>query len=34
MKNFEFEMSIFFRKISHDFQKFFDKISNPLNKKT
>jgi len=29
MKNFGFQMSIFFRKIFHDFPKFFDKISNP-----
>jgi len=28
MKNFGFQMSIFFRKIFHDFSKFFDKISN------
>jgi len=33
MKNFVFRMSIFFRKIFHDFPKFFDKISNPQNKK-
>jgi len=25
----DFQMSIFFRKIFHDFPKFFDKISNP-----
>jgi len=29
MNNFGFQMSIFFRKILHDFPKFFDKISNP-----
>jgi len=29
LKNFGFQMSIFFRKIFHDFLKFFDKISNP-----
>jgi len=29
MKNFGFQMSIFFRKVFHDFLKFFDKISNP-----
>jgi len=29
MKNFGFQMSIFFRKIFRDFPKFFDKISNP-----
>ena len=34
MKNFEFQMSTFFRKIFHDFPKFFDRISNQLNKKT
>jgi len=28
MKNFGFQMSIFFRKVLHDFSKFFDKISN------
>ena len=28
-KNFGFQMSIFFRKIFHDFPKFFEKISNP-----
>ena len=33
MKNFGFQMSIFFRKIFHDFPKFFDRISNPKNKK-
>ena len=33
MKNFGFLMSIVFRKIFHDFPKFFDKISNLLNKK-
>jgi len=34
MKNFGFQMSIFFRKIFQDFPKFFDKISNPKIKKT
>jgi len=34
MLNFGFQMSIFFRKIFHDFPKFFDKIFNPENKKT
>jgi len=29
MKNFGFQMSVFFRKVFHDFSKFFDKISNP-----
>jgi len=29
MKNFGFQMSVFFRKIFHDFPKFFDKIFNP-----
>ena len=29
MKNFGFEMSVFFRKVLHDFSKFFDKMSNP-----
>jgi len=29
MMNFGFQMSIFFRKIFHDFPKFFDKIFNP-----
>jgi len=29
MKNIGFQISTFFRKIFHDFQKFFDKISNP-----
>ena len=29
MKNFGFQMSKFFRKIFHDFQKLLDKISNP-----
>jgi len=33
MKNFGFQMSIFFRKMFHDFSKIFDKISNPENKK-
>ena len=28
MKNFGFEMSIFFRKMFHDFPKIFEKISN------
>ena len=28
MKNFGFQMSLFFIKIFHDFPKFFDKISN------
>ena len=32
MKNFGFQMSIYFRKIFQDFPKFFDKISNPENK--
>jgi len=30
MKNFGFQMSIFFRKIFHDFPKFFDKT--PIHK--
>jgi len=34
MKNFGFQMSIFFWKTFHDFPKFFDKIANPYNKKT
>jgi len=34
MKNFGCQMSIFFRKIFHDFPKLSDKISNPENKKT
>ena len=34
MKNFGFQISIFFRKMFHDFPKIFDKISNPKNKKT
>jgi len=29
MKNFGFQMSIFFLKTFNDFPKFFDKISNP-----
>jgi len=29
MKNFAFQMSIFFRKMFHYFPKMFDKISNP-----
>jgi len=29
MKNFGFQMSIFFREMFHDFPKIFDKISNP-----
>jgi len=29
MKNFLFQMSIFFSKTFHDFPKFFDKVSNP-----
>ena len=29
MKNFGFQMSIFFRKTFYDFPKIFDKISNP-----
>jgi len=29
MKNFGFQMFIFFRKIFNDFPKFFDKIPNP-----
>ena len=29
MKNFGFQISKFFRKIFHDFPKFFDKIFNP-----
>ena len=29
MKNFEFQMWVFFRKVFRDFSKFFDKISNP-----
>jgi len=29
MKNFGFQISIFFGKIFHDFPKFFDKISIP-----
>ena len=29
MKNFGFQMSIFYRKIFRDLPKFFDKISNP-----
>jgi len=29
MRNFGFQMSIFFRKMLHDFPKIFDKISNP-----
>jgi len=33
MKNFGFQMSIFFRKIFYDFPKFFDKMSNLYNKK-
>ena len=33
MKNFGFQMSISFRKIFHDFPKFFDKISNPQIRK-
>jgi len=28
-KNFGFQMSIFFRKIFHEFPKFFDKIFHP-----
>jgi len=32
MMNFGFQMSIFFRKIFHDFPKFFDKIFNRKNK--
>jgi len=31
--NFGFQMSIIFRKIFHDFPKFFDKIFNPQNQK-
>ena len=33
MMNFGFQMSIFFRKILHDFPKFFDKIFNRKPKK-
>jgi len=29
MKNFGFQMSVYFRKVFHDFSKFIDKISNP-----
>jgi len=29
MMNFGFQMSILFRKMFYDFQKIFDKISNP-----
>ena len=29
MMNFAFQISIFFRKMSHDFSKLFDKIFNP-----
>ena len=29
IKNFGFQMSIFFKKMFHDFPKIFDKISNP-----
>jgi len=29
MKNFVFQMSVFFRKVFDDLSKFFDKISNP-----
>jgi len=29
MMNFGFQMSTFFKKIFHDFPKFFDKIFNP-----
>ena len=29
MKNFGFQMSIFFKKIFYDFPQFFDKMSNP-----
>ena len=29
IKNFGFQMSVFSRKVLHDFPKFFDKISNP-----
>jgi len=29
MKNFGFQMSVFFGKVLHDFSKFFDKISIP-----
>jgi len=29
MMSFGFQMSIFFRKIFHDFSKFFDQIFNP-----
>ena len=29
MKNFQFQMFIFFRKTFHDFPKIFGKISNP-----
>ena len=29
MKNFGFQMSIFFKKMFHVFPKIFDKISNP-----
>ena len=29
MMNIVFQMSIYFRKIFHDFPKFFDKIFNP-----
>jgi len=29
MKNFGFQMSIYFRKMFQDFPKIFDKISNP-----
>ena len=29
MKNFGFQITLFFRNIFHDFPKLFDKISNP-----